>query len=159
MRPLSGHLFHGLLVWPLVWGKWSLTCRMMCAYSIGAPIGAGQICREKHYHSFMPLWSASAGRPKWIRVNMTCYNKKHELCSVYFSLHAFFSIKFVNFLYMDFTRVGISLLDWYVITSRQYIHFNYILCTQWVHYVHEPMVVLFLVSDSGLCRLFTIHDI
>ncbi len=24
------------------WGKWSLTCRMLCAYSIGAPIGAGR---------------------------------------------------------------------------------------------------------------------
>ena len=24
--------------------------RMLCAYSIGAPIGAGQISREKHYH-------------------------------------------------------------------------------------------------------------
>ncbi len=25
---------------------------MLCAYSIGAPIGAGQISREKHYHPF-----------------------------------------------------------------------------------------------------------
>ncbi len=31
----------------------SLTCRMLCAYSIRAPIGAGLISREKHYH---PLW-------------------------------------------------------------------------------------------------------
>ncbi len=45
MRPVLGHLFHGLLVWPLVWGN------SMCAYSIGAPIGDGHICREKHYHS------------------------------------------------------------------------------------------------------------
>ncbi len=63
----------------------------------------------------MPLWSASAGRPKWIRVNMTCYEVQvieHELCFVYFTLHAFFSIKFMNFLYMDFTHVGISHLDW-----------------------------------------------
>ncbi len=30
-------------------GMWSLTCGMLCAYSIGAPIGAGLISREKHY--------------------------------------------------------------------------------------------------------------
>ncbi len=73
MRALLGHLFYGLLVWPLVWGNsehigssnqkphamaiywgiWSLTCRMLCAYSIGAPIGAGQIYREKHYCSLV----------------------------------------------------------------------------------------------------------
>ncbi len=35
----------------IYWGKWSLTCRMLCEYSIGAPIGAGQIYREKHYRS------------------------------------------------------------------------------------------------------------
>ncbi len=27
---------------------------MLCVYSIGAPIGAGQISREKHYDPFMP---------------------------------------------------------------------------------------------------------
>ena len=36
-------------------GTWSLTCRMVCAYSIGAPIGAGQISREKHYHPLHQL--------------------------------------------------------------------------------------------------------
>ncbi len=50
-RSLIGHFFHGMLVWPLVWGKWSLTCRMLCAYSIGAPIGAGQRSRQNHYCS------------------------------------------------------------------------------------------------------------
>ncbi len=33
--------------------KWSLTCRMLCAYSIGAPTGAGQIPRENHYCSLV----------------------------------------------------------------------------------------------------------
>ncbi len=28
---------------------------MLCAYSIGAPIGAGQISRENHYHSFQNI--------------------------------------------------------------------------------------------------------
>ncbi len=27
-----------------------MTCRMLCANSIGAPIGAGRISRENHYH-------------------------------------------------------------------------------------------------------------
>ncbi len=27
-------------------------CRMLCAYSIGDPMGAGQISWEKHYHPF-----------------------------------------------------------------------------------------------------------
>ena len=35
------------------WGKWSLTCRMLRAYSIGAPIGAGQRSRQIHYHSLI----------------------------------------------------------------------------------------------------------
>ncbi len=34
----------------LYWGKWSLTCRMLGAYSIGAPIGAGQRSRQNHYY-------------------------------------------------------------------------------------------------------------
>ncbi len=36
-------------------GTWSLTCRMLCTYSIGAPIGAGRISGEKHYHPFDEL--------------------------------------------------------------------------------------------------------
>ncbi len=40
-----------------------------------------QMIDQKLPHSlnFMPLWSASAGRPKWIGVNMTFYNKKFKL--------------------------------------------------------------------------------
>ena len=53
MRPLLGHLFHGLATYR---GTWSLTCRMLCAYSIGAPIGAGQTFREKHHHP-LPITS------------------------------------------------------------------------------------------------------
>ncbi len=41
-------------------GTWSLTCRMSCAYSIGAPIGAGLISREKHYD---PLRFDEGSRP------------------------------------------------------------------------------------------------
>ena len=47
---------------------------------------------------------------------------EHESCSVYTSLHPFFSIKFENFLYMDFTHEGISPLDSSQRTMWQWSH-------------------------------------
>ncbi len=54
--------------------RWSLTCRMLCAYSIGAPIGAGQIYREKHYHSFHIL----IGGSYW-KIPNQCYTNRKIL--------------------------------------------------------------------------------
>ncbi len=39
---------HLSIVWPI-----RLTCRMLCIYSIGAPIGPGQIPSENHYLSLL----------------------------------------------------------------------------------------------------------